>query len=178
MWPCASTGRRLGLDKLDSALRAQPPAAGQTHNGREQTQFPREATDTRRLPRCHGEVRIRYVMRIREAGGADFPGPSSEPVDFNRGFLDHPERIRSFCAACIDQIVGWSIRHWLVSIGRSCRSGDGRLIGPVPSQSEPVQSLPQLRSKLLDELSVRPTRSAFASLMRLSRVRNEARSAA
>jgi len=39
-----------------------------------------------RLPKCNGEVRIRYVMRMREAGGADFSGPSSEPVDFNRGF--------------------------------------------------------------------------------------------
>ena len=88
---------------------------------------------------------------------------------------NHKERHRNDQSqALVGKFGGWSIRHWLVPIGRSCLSGDGLLLGPVPSQSEPVQSLPQLRSKLLDELSVRPTRSAFASLMRLSRVRNEA----
>ena len=108
---------------------------------------------------------------------ATFAGLSSEPVDFNRGFWT-TERRRSFCAACIDEIGGWSIRHWLGPIGRSSLSGDRLLIGPAPSQSEPVQSLPQLRWRLLGELGVRPTRSAFASLTRLSCVRNEARSAA
>jgi hypothetical protein len=66
--------------------------------------------------------------------------------------------------ALVCDFGGGSIRHWLGPIGRSCRSGDGLLIGPAPSQSELVQSLPQLRSKLLDALGVRPTRSAFASL--------------
>ena len=92
---------------------------------------------------------------------ATFAGPSSEPVDFNRGFWT-TERRRSIFAAFIDEIGGWSIRHWLGPIGRSCLPSDGLLIGPAPSQSVPVQSFPQLRSKLLDEPGVRRLRFAHA----------------
>jgi len=37
-------------------------------------QYLTPTTHTLRLPRCYGEVRIRYVIRIREAGGANFSG--------------------------------------------------------------------------------------------------------
>ena len=102
---------------------------------------------------------------------------NSENVASSRSFCGYPWKKSPKPSACL--------RFWRMEYPpsvranwRSCLSGDGLLIGPAPSQSESVQSLPQLRSKLLDELGERPTRSAFTSLMRLSRVRNEARSAA
>jgi hypothetical protein len=43
----------------------------------------------------------------------DFSGAIKRARRFQPWFLDHPERRRSICAACIDQIGGWSIRHAL-----------------------------------------------------------------
>jgi len=62
--------------------------------------------------------------------------------------------------------------------GSHCLSGDGLQTRPAPPQSQPVQSLPQLRSILLDVLDALPAWCASVALKRLSLIRNEARSAA